>query len=409
MADTHPARPSGGDPVDELVDELRRSDPKSAARRLAGGPVEGAAAALSRLHAPLVLDILDQLPPERRREVLAAADQDQAGQWQVNASHPRDSLGRLMELPAAVFRRDTTVAAAVEALREQVKRRFITYLYVEDDDGRLVGLVVMRELVLAERTAKLSEIMLPDPFTFTPDMPVETAMKKAVGLHFPVYPVCEDGRLVGLVRGDDMFEQNMVSVVVQAGSMVGVEKEERITTSLSRSLRMRHPWLLLNLATAVMAGLVVSLFEDTINQVVVLAAFLPVLAGQSGNTGCQALAVTLRGMTLGDLAQRKTLAVVSKEAMLGLLNGAIIGLVAGVLMFFYAQSNGTENPAMLAFVVWMAMTGSCVASGVSGTLTPIALKRLGADPATASSIFLTTATDIVSMGLLLGLASLLVL
>jgi magnesium transporter len=188
--------------------------------------------------------------------------------------------------------------------------------------------------------------------------------------------------------------------------MVGVEKEERLATRWPRALRLRSPWLLLNLATAFAAGAVVGLFEGTIEKVVVLAAFLPILAGQSGNTGCQALAVTLRGMTLGEDAQHRPVAVVAKEAALGLLNGMIVGLIAAVAMYAFARNE--SNALTLAGIVFVAMVGSCIASGISGALVPMALKRFGADPATASSIFLTTATDIISMGLLLGLATLLI-
>jgi len=186
--------------------------------------------------------------------------------------------------------------------------------------------------------------------------------------------------------------------------MVGVEKEERLATRWPRALRLRNPWLLLNLATAFAAGAVVGAFEGTIQRVVALAAFLPILAGQSGNTGCQALAVTLRGMTLGELAEHRPAAVVAKEAALGLLNGMVVGAIAAVAMYVFARDDA--NALALAGIVFVAMVGSCVASGISGALVPMGLKRLGADPATASSIFLTTATDIISMGLLLGLATL---
>ncbi|MCL4839882.1 MAG: magnesium transporter, partial [Thermoanaerobaculia bacterium] len=138
------------------------------------------------------------------------------------------------------------------------------------------------------------------------------------------------------------------------------------------------------------------------------AVFLPVLAGQSGNTGCQALAVTLRGMTLGEMERFRVRQVLAKEALLGLLNGALVGTVAGIAMFLYARTQGQEAPHLLALVVLVAMAAACVASGLAGSAVPILLKRLGADPATASSILLTTATDVASMGLFLGLATWLV-
>jgi magnesium transporter len=145
-----------------------------------------------------------------------------------------------------------------------------------------------------------------------------------------------------------------------------------------------------------------------LDRVVILAAFLPVLAGQSGNTGCQALAVTLRGVTLGDLKPGDERSLVFKEGMLGLLNGMLVGVTAALGMFAYAWIDGNSNGASLALVVWLSMVVSCIVSGVAGALIPLLLRKLGLDPATASSIFLTTATDVVSMGVFLGLASLLV-
>jgi magnesium transporter len=199
-----------------------------------------------------------------------------------------------------------------------------------------------------------------------------------------------------------------IELSAQPGAMVGVEKEERLATPWFRSLRLRHPWLQLNLLTAFAAGGVVFVFRGIIDRVVILAMFLPVLAGQSGNTGCQTLAVTLRGVFLGELKSGKEIALVMKEALLGLLNGALVGLVAAIVMYVVATTEHLSAALMLSAVVFLAMTGSCVISSICGAIVPLTLKKLGADPATASSIFLTTATDMVSMGLLLGLATVLV-
>jgi magnesium transporter len=187
--------------------------------------------------------------------------------------------------------------------------------------------------------------------------------------------------------------------------MVGVEREERLGTPWQRCFKFRHPWLQLNLLTAFVAAAVVGVFQDTLDQMVILSVFLPVLAGQSGNTGCQALAVSLRGITLGELVPGRAHTVVMKEALLGLLNGMLVGTTAGIGMFFLARSQGNPAAQQLGLVVLMAMTASCTVSGISGAVVPLVLRRMGADPATASSIFLTTATDVVSMGAFLSLAT----
>jgi magnesium transporter len=322
------------------------------------------------------------------------------------AENKHPTVADLMSPPVGVFGPRTTVAEATEQLREQVKTAFVTYLYIVDAGGRLLGLVVMREMLLATPETTLESIMLRDPFVLRRDTPLDEALKQALYMHFPVYPVVDgEGRLVGLIRGPELFANRAIEISGQAGAMVGVEKEERLDTSVARSLRLRHPWLQINLLTAFVAAAVVGVFEDTLSRLVILAVFLPVMAGQTGNTGCQALAVTLRGMTLGDVKPGAEASLVRKEGMLGFVNGALVGLTAGAGMFVYASMQGEPGPAWFGFVVFVSMIAACTASGIAGALIPLTLKKLGADPATASSIFLTTASDVTSMGIFLGLAT----
>jgi magnesium transporter len=315
----------------------------------------------------------------------------------------------MMDPVYAEFPPQATVGQAIDALRELVKQAFITYIYIVDDDERLLGIVTMRDLLFNDNDKALRDVMLPDVFALHAPTRLEDAMKQVLDRHYPVYPVVDaENRLRGLLRGQSMFEARAFDIAAQPGSMVGVEKEERLGTPWPRSLFMRHPWLQLNLLTAFLAAAVVGIFQDTIDRLVILAVFLPVLAGQSGNTGCQALAVTLRGMTIGELKPGAARMLVTKEAGLGFLNGAGVGVFAAAGMYVTAAGQHSQYALMLSIVVFLAMIGSCVASGLSGAMVPLTLKRFGFDPATASSIFLTTATDVVSMGMLLGLATLLV-
>lgn len=397
-------------PAKTLAAEVTGMAPTEAAQAVSELPDQLAADVLGRLRPILAEDVLSALPEERRGAIIAAAPPAEAKQWTANLAYPEDSVGRLMETPQAVFPPELTVAQTVERIRELVKHVFVTYGFVVDAKGVLLGVVAMRDLLLAKDGDRLDNVMLRNPFSLRPDLPLLEAMKVVVNHHFPVYPVCEaDGRMVGIVRGRTLFEHQAFEISAQVGAMVGVEKEERLSTHWSRSLRFRHPWLQLNLLTAFVAAAVVGVFQDTIDKLVVLAVFLPVLAGQSGNTGCQALAVTLRGLTLGELRAGKERPLVMKEMLLGLLNGALVGVTAGLGMFVVAFLQSNPKAGMLAFVVFLAMIGSCVVSGLSGALIPLTLRKLGFDPATASSIFLTTATDVASMGLFLSLATLLVL
>jgi magnesium transporter len=395
---------------DAIASEAARLAPPEAAALLAPLPDAELAAVLRSMNPAVAQDVLLSLQEDRRHAVIAAAPLDEARQWARNLTYPDDCVGRIMEPPRAVFPPDLTVAEAVERIRELVRSTFVTYGFVVDHEGVLLGVLAMRDLLLAEREARLEAVMLREIFSLRPETPLLEAAREVVARHFPVYPVRDaDGRLVGVVRGRTLFEEQALEISAQPGAMVGVEKEERLSTPWPRSLRFRHPWLQLNLLTAFVAAAVVGFFQGTIDRLVVLAVFLPVLAGQSGNTGCQALAVTLRGLTLGELRRGGGRRLVLKEALLGLTNGALVGLTAALGMYVVARSQGNGAAGLLAFVVLLAMVGSCLVSGLAGALIPLTLKRLGADPATASSIFLTTATDVASMGLFLGLATLIVL
>jgi magnesium transporter len=389
--------------------DLSALSPEDAANAIAGSSGAEIVTALSRLRPAFVQDVLAAMPVESRARALAAAPDEVSRQWQRNALYEQGSVGRMMEPVIGAYPPEEGVGDTIESLRELVKMAFITYIYVLDRSERLLGIVTMRDLLFSEHNKTLSEVMLRDPFALQAAMPLADAMRTVLDRHFPVYPVIDaDGRLRGLVRGQTMFEAQTVEISLQAGSLVALDKEERISTHWWRSLKLRHPWLQFNLLTAFAAAAVVGLFQDTIDRLVILALFLPVLAGQSGNTGCQALAVTLRGMTLGEMKPGTARPLVAKETWVGCLNGAGVGLAAALGMYITAVGQHQNQPMMLAFVVFAAMVFSCVASGLSGALVPLTLKRFGFDPATASSIFLTTATDCVSMGMLLLLATILV-
>jgi Mg/Co/Ni transporter MgtE len=389
--------------IEKLVRTLRARAPDDAAELLARESPEFIRDALKLLpdrHARKVAEYL----PSQRRPIKSHTDGK-------DLAIPEAIVELMDPIPASVAV-GTTVAAAVEAVRRAQVPTELTYLYITDAGDKFVGLVVLRDLMLSEPAATVDQIMLPKPFALHVDMPLAEACKAAVRRHYPVYPVVDvENRLLGQVRGWRLFEQQIIEISAQPGQMVGVQKEERSFTPLFSAFLKRHPWLQLNLLTAFIAAFVVGSFTGTIEKIVALAAFLPVLAGQSGNTGCQALAMTLRGLALGDVDKRPKLHLVLREGVLGIANGVLVGLVAAAAMWFYAsrQPESAAQAPMLALVILLAMSGSCLMSGISGVLIPLGLRRVGADPAVASAIFLTTVTDIVGMGLMLGLATTLVL
>lgn len=385
--------------VARLTRAVRARVPLDAAALLSRETPERIALVLAELPQPLADRIQAHLPAELRQQA-----------QEELAEVTEGTVREIMEPAISVVPETLTVQQAVEFLRTHATPQQITYLYVVDPQEKLIGMIVIRDLLLSEPHETLADVMLPDPFALTADMEVVGAVKAAVHRHYPVYPVVdEEQRVIGICRGWRLFERQAIEISAQSGQMVGVDKEERIHTGVWTSFKMRHPWLQVNLLTAFLAGFVVSLFEGTITQIVALAAFLPILAGQSGNNGCQALAITLRGITLGDLDKTPVRKLILKEISLGAMNGVLTGIVAGLAMWWTAHHDGNAQAVTLGLVILLAMTGACMMSGLFGVLVPLALRRFGADPVTASSIFLTTGTDIAGMGMMLALATLMVL
>lgn len=288
--------------IEALLAQVVAQAPSEAVEMLAPYPNGFIANMLRLLNPALAQDVLQRFPSDRRQKIMAAAPPEMRQQWVRNEAFPESTIGRMMEPALAVFDPQTTVAEATQELRQFVKTAFITYLFVVDQNEHLLGVVAMREMLLALPDQRLDEIMVARPFYLTPEMPIVNAMRSTMLRHYPVYPVCErHGKLIGLIRGQMLFEAETVELSLQAGTMVGLEKDERLTTPWWRSFVFRHPWLQGNLLLGFIAAAVVGYFEGTIDRFVALAVFLPVLIGQSVNTGCQTLAVALRGMTLGEL------------------------------------------------------------------------------------------------------------
>lgn len=393
-------------PDEAHLDSMRQLDTLSAVSELERHSDDDIAAFLCELGPARAATILARFPEPRRLSIARAAAASQTDAWDLRERYPMDSVGRLLDRAPAVFRPEARVGDTVKVLKDVVKQVLVTYIFVVDTQRKLLGVVTFRDLLYADAAATLESVMLRNPFWLRPETGVLQAMHDVVTRHFPVYPVCDgEGRLLGIVRGPELFEEQAFQISAQAGAMVGVDQEERLSTPWWRSFRFRHPWLQLNLLTAFLAGAVVGIFQDTINSIVLLAAFLPVLAGQCGNTGSQALAVVLRGMTLGEERARHWFPLVAKEAWLGTLNGFAVGLIAAIGMYVYSAGQNYAGATHLALITLLSMTLACTASGIFGAGVPLVLRRLGADPATASTIFLSTATDVVSMGVFLGLAT----
>ncbi len=410
-SDTEPMNTADAQLLRRLKASIIRRAPMDAASLLTQYSDAIVTDVLQQTDPRLARKILRLLPSDRTQHISQALTDDLGDQWARNTRYPEETIGRFMGPATGIISQHMTVAQTIDFIRVQSEQSNIfTYCYVVDDTQHLLGVIVMRDLLFEARETSVQDVMIDNPFRFNASTKISHAMLEVVHRHYPVYPVCDDaGVLVGLIQGYELFEEHAIEVSAQPGRMVGVDNEEHLSTPILTSFKYRHPWLQLNLLTAFLAAFVVGSFENTIQQIVVLAAFLPVLAGQSGNTGCQALAVTLRGMTLGEYKVGQGHKLLFKELKLGAANGVLVGITTAAGMFIYATLSDSSSTLTLCAVIFFAMLASCMASGVAGVVVPTMLKRLGADPVTASTIFVTTATDVVSMGLLLGLATIMLL
>src|SRR5215210_4335652 len=231
----------------DLAEEIRTRSANAAARKLEQFNPAEMASALVQLSPAFAQDVLASLTDTARELVFATAPAEVTRQWQRNAVYEQGAIGRMMEPVIGAFSPDRRVGDTIQALREKVKTSFITYAWVLDPEERLLGIVTMRDLLFGDKARTLGEVMLKNPFVLHAAMPMREAMKQVLDRHYPVYPVVDAaGRLLGLVRGQAMFEAQAIEITLQAGSMMGVEKEERITTPWFLSLKLRHPWLQLN-------------------------------------------------------------------------------------------------------------------------------------------------------------------
>lgn len=320
------------------------------------------------------------------------------------APWPPNTVGALMRPPLGVVPEELTVAEAIELVR-RIASAELTYLYPVNQSGQLTGVVVLRDMFLSPPERRLHEIMVKPAFFLTPEMTVLEAMRAVVGKHFPVYPVATpDGVLLGLVRGHTLFENQVITITAQTGKMVGVVASEHVHTPFLVSLRLRLPWLALNLVMSLLSALVLLAFKQTLARFIILAVFLSVIATQGRNSGAQTMALTLRGLTSDEWDDRRRRAVARKEVAVGFVSGGLIGLVAAAAIWLEEWWVGNPAAPELAATVFLGMVGGCAMSCFAGVYVPLALRRLGYDPALAAGILLTNLSTILCQTLFLSLA-----
>jgi magnesium transporter len=305
---------------------------------------------------------------------------------------------RVFALPAAA-----TAQEAIELLRarEPDEADTIYYLYVVDEDGRLGGVVAVRRLVAARADRKVGDLAMRDPMAVQADAPAEEAARLVQRYNLLAIPVVdEERRLLGLITVDDIIDVIQEQASHTLYNLAGLSEDDRVFSPPLRSVRKRLPWMVVNLFTAFLAASVVGMFQESIAKVVALATFMPIVAGMGGNGGTQALTVMTRGVALGELEMITGLRAVMKEVTVGILVGALCGLITSLVAWWWSAQ------PMIGVVLFLSMIINMAIAGCAGAAVPLVLRALKLDPALGAGVIVTTFTDVFGYGCFLGIATL---
>ncbi len=398
--------------VDQASAVAEYLDPKTAAqifKEVDTGTAAAVMLVMNRAEAAMVLaemdpddrvDILGLVDTEAHDELLAELDVAQAAETRKLEAYATDTAGGIMTTQVTALYEYLTVEDAISLLRklsEELEQMF--YVYVIDRIGRLLGVLSMRDLILARPSRRLRDIMIKNVRRVPASMDQEEVariMRESGYLAMPV--VDERDLLIGLITVDDVIEVVQEEATEDVLKMFGAGAEERLASPWFFSFKSRLWWLLINLGTAFLAGSVVGLFKDTIEQIAVLAIYMPIIAGMGGNASAQAMAVAVRGLATGTVDRRLLRRVIFKELLVGLLTGLICGAVTAIIAYFW------QGNIYLGMLVFVALTFNHTLACSTGAAIPFIMKRMGFDPAQSSTIFATTVTDVCGFFALLGLA-----
>jgi magnesium transporter len=399
-------------PAQVSADISEYLNPTTAARVLVEMDSRQAATVITDMRAPEAAMVLGAMAPDDRVDILAHVPEpahsallaemtvSEADETRLLEQYPSESAGGLMTPEVTALNEDLTVEQAVSELRRmsrQLEQMF--YVYVVDGRRHLVGVLSMRDLILADSQRKLSSIMRPAVYSIPATMDQEEVARRFRRYGFLAMPVVDDrNRLLGIITVDDVVNVIEQEATEDIQKLFGVSAEERLTSPWPFSFSKRVVWLVINLGTAFLAAWVVGLFQNTIKTLTILAAYMPVVAGMGGNASAQAMAVSIRGLALGKVDRKLLAAVFYREAMVGILTGLVVGLITGGVALTF---NGSPK---LGLVLALALIINHTLACTTGAIIPIALKSLGFDPAQSSTIFATTVTDVAGFLALLGLA-----
>jgi len=344
--------------------------------------------------------LLMRLPRDALERLLPHAPKRLKDEARELLVYPEGSVGRIMLTDYLSFHENERVRDAIRRIRKLASQQHpASYAYVVDIEERLVGVLNMRDLLLAAEDTPLGSVVKRDVFTLDCFLDsAEAAQELGKRRYFAAPVVDAERRMLGIVKVEQLIHGAQADVAESIQRMFGGSPDERAFSPFMFSIRKRLPWLHVNLATAFLAAFVVSLFEDTIAKITILAVFLPVVAGQGGNAGAQSLAIVMRGLVMREIPRNRVSALVLKEGMLGVTTGTVTGIVTGLVAWFW------QGSAILGLVIGLGMVVNLFFAGLSGAAIPIIMRSLGWDPAQCSSIILTTVTDVVGFLAFLGFA-----
>ncbi len=344
--------------------------------------------------------LLSHLPAPLQDEILAAMQQKEAADVEDLLQYAEQTAGRIMNPNVFSLHEELTVSEAISRLQASSEAEMVFYIYVVDDRNHLVGVLSLRQLLLKRPDTQLKHIMTAEVIRVTTDTDQEEVAQRVAAYNLLAIPVVDtENKLVGIITVDDVIDVIKEEATEDIYRLAGLDTSERVFTSVRRSTRMRLPWLVVNLGTAFIAASVVSLFEETIQKYAILAVFMPIVAGMGGNAATQTLTVMVRGIALGELTWSNSRKALLKEALVGLANGVALGVVVSLVAMLWKG-----NP-VLGVILGLSMMGNLIVATVFGTLVPLALRWLKVDPALASSVFVTTCTDVFGFLSFLGMGS----
>ncbi len=352
------------------------------------------------------VDLLQALPPDLRETILRRLPARKAIKFRQLATYDPETAGGIMTTEFVALPASLTIAESIEQLRRHPVRDFDD-VFCLDDESRLVGVISCRDMLISRPDERLAERMERHVDAVLPAVDREEIATLIDRYNYTAIPVVDvDDHLLGIVTVDDVIDVIRAEHTEDAYKMVGAGKGEVVYSTVGQKLRGRLPWLVINLFTSVLGAAVVAWYDEQIRQFAFLAVLMPMIANQAGNSGQQSLAITIRSLVLGELRSRRVWPLIWRELAHGLLAGVILGGFVGALLAGAASAGLLgETPWQVGLVFAAAMTGSIATGCLVGTGIPLLMTRLKADPATASTIFLTAITDSVSFFAILALAA----